>query len=338
MATPLSGLIAATLTPLDACGSLHLEVVPKMIDHLERQSIRGIYICGSTGEGLSLTVQERCDVAEAFIDAARGRMTTIVHVGHNSLYEAKRLAEHAAICGADMISATAPSYFKVTKVEVLVRSMAEIARSAPDLPFYYYHIPRLTGATLDMVHFVRAAGNAIPNFAGLKFTSPEIHEFRACQEIDGGRYDAVWGMDEMLLSALATGARAAIGSTYNIAGSLSAKLWNAFEAGDLPAAREHQSRSAELIRVLLRFPFHATLKSVMARQGVDCGGCRLPLASLSPQEERELHGLLDGLGFDSELSLSSPPVNGHFGENGAPHAAMAPPHLQHISRSPSAGE
>lgn len=332
MSTPLSGLIAATLTPLRPCGALDLGVIPGMIDHLERQNIRGIYVCGSTGEGLSLTVQERCDLAEAFIGAARGRMTTIVHVGHNSLYEAKRLAEHAAHVGADMISATAPSYFKVTSIEMLVRSMAEIARSAPDLPFYYYHIPRLTGATLDMVEFVRAAGEVIPNFAGLKFTAPEIHEFQACQEADGGRYDVIWGTDEMLLSALVVGARAAIGSTYNIAGSLSAKLWEAFNAGDLLAARKYQSRSAELIRVLLRFPFHATLKSVMARQGVDCGGCRLPLASISPQEERELHGLLDRLGFDSELALASAPVNG------APHAPIAATHLKNMPQAPSPSE
>ena len=95
--------------------------------------------------------------------------------------------------------------------------MQHIASGAPNLPFYYYHIPMLTGSTLDMVEFLTQGAKSIPNLVGLKYTDTKLYEFQNCLELAAGRFDVVWGCDEMLLGALATGGRGAIGSTYNIA-------------------------------------------------------------------------------------------------------------------------
>ena len=132
------GLIAATYTPLRSNGSLNLDRVPPLVEHLLGDGVGGLYVCGSTGEGVSLTGDERRAVAEAYTAAAAGRVAVIVQVGHNSLAEARSLAEHAQQIGADAISATCPSYFKISTAELLVDCMAEAAAGAPDLPFYYY--------------------------------------------------------------------------------------------------------------------------------------------------------------------------------------------------------
>ena len=248
MTNALTGLIAATYTPMDAQARLCLDKVPPMVDQLIAEGVTGLYVCGTTGEGMSLTGTERQSVAEAFVKAAAGRVPVIVQVGHNSTAEAAQLAAHAHKIGADMISATAPSYFKVSKVTLLTDCMAEIAAGAPQLPFYYYHIPTLTGADLDMVTFLEQAGARIPNLAGLKYTCPTVHEFQACQEAAGGRFDILWGTDEMLLSALVVGARGAVGSTYNIAAPLYRRLIDAFQAGDLEQARRLQWLSANMVR------------------------------------------------------------------------------------------
>lgn len=297
MSFELTGLIAATLTPMGATGDVNLEPIPRLVDHLQRSGVDGIYICGSTGEGMSLSSEERRAVAEAFVAAANGRLKTVIQVGHNSLKEAQSLAAHAAEIGADAISATAPSYFKVAKVDVLVDCMAEIATAAPTLPFYYYHIPSLTGAVLDMVEFLPAAQSRIANLAGMKYTMPHAFEYQACLNLDGGRFDVLWGCDEMLLSALVVGARGAIGSTYNIAGTLYRDLIEAFRAGDLEEARRCQMLSVGMVRTLFRYPFLAALKEILGIFGVDCGGCRLPQECLTAEQAVALRRDLAEIGF-----------------------------------------
>lgn len=297
MTSKLSGLLAATYTPLKADGSLHIEQVPAMVEHLLSSGVTGLYVCGSTGEGMSLSGDDRRLVAEAYVTATGGRVPVIVQVGHNSLDEARQLAAHAQQIGADVISATCPSYFKVTTVEGLVDCMAELASGAPELPFYYYHIPTLTGSKIDMVDFLNLAGQRIPNLAGLKYTDATIHEFQECLELQNGKFDVVWGFDEMLLGALATGARAAIGSTYNIAAPLYGRLIEAFKKGDLPEARRLQSQSIKMIRTLCQYPFHPAMKAVLGMKGLDVGGCRLPQGRLTQEQTSTLRKQLDEMDF-----------------------------------------
>lgn len=293
----LTGLIAATYTPLNDDGSLRLDQVGPMVEHLLESGVTGLYVCGSTGEGMSLSGEERRAVAEAYVKAASGRVPVIVQVGHNSLVEARQLAEHAQDIGADVVSATCPSYFKVADVTSLVDCMSEVAGGAPGLPFYYYHIPILTGSTLNVVDFLRRGGDSITNLAGLKYTDTKLHEFQQCVELDDGRFDVVWGCDEMLLGAVATGSRGAIGSTYNIAAPLYRRVVDAFEGNDLPEARRLQSLSVSMIDTLNHFPFHAAMKAVLGMNGFNVGRCRLPQGRLSESDISTLRTELQSIGF-----------------------------------------
>lgn len=297
MTEKLQGLIAATYTPLHADGTLHLDVIPKVVERLLADGIQGLYVCGSTGEGMSLSGEDRKRVTAAYVQATSRRVPVIVQVGHNSVAEACELAAHADDVGADIISATCPSYFKVTSEATLIDCMQQIAAAAPQRPFYYYHIPMLTGSQLDMVRFLRDGADRIPSLAGLKYTSATLHEFQECLELNNGRFDVVWGLDEMLLGALATGAQAAIGSTYNIAAPLYAKLWRAFQAGDLTTARQLQAASIRFIRTLNGYPFHPAMKAVLQMQGLSMGGCRLPQGRLSDQQAATLQQQLTDIGF-----------------------------------------
>lgn len=293
----LQGLIAATFTPLAENGSVNVSPIPAMVDLLITQGVNGLYVCGSTGEGMSLTSNERKQVAEAYVKAANGRVPVIVQVGHNSLAESRELARHAQEIGADVTSATCPSYFKVNDVETLTQCMAEVASGAPDLPFYYYHIPALTGSTLDMVQFLELAGKRIPNLAGLKYTDTKLFEYQESLELNDGQFDVVWGCDEMLLGALATGSRAAIGSTYNVAAPLYQRIIDAFERGDIEESRREQALSVKMIRTIKHFPFHAAMKAILEMQGISMGCCRLPQGELSAESLSELKGELESIGF-----------------------------------------
>jgi N-acetylneuraminate lyase len=292
-----TGLVAATFTPMHDDGTLDLDRTGPLVDYLHKGGIRAIYVVGSTGEGVSLSVRERREAAEAFLRAARGRLPVIVQVGHTSLVEARELAAHAQDAGADAVSAVPPFYFKPTSAANLADCMAHIAGGAPRLPFYYYHIPAITSVGLDLVEFIRLARGRMPTFAGIKYTAPTVHEYMACVEEAGDDLDILWGVDEMLLCGLAAGAKGAVGSTYNYAPRVYRSIIDAFERGNLEEARMWQARSVEMIRRILDAGGLASQKAVMQLIGQDCGPPRLPLAPLGKDPIERLRKRLEEIGF-----------------------------------------
>lgn len=302
----IKGLIAAAFTPFHADGSLHLELVPALVDKLVNDGIKGIFVCGSNGEGPNMTTEERMQVAEAFVKASNKRVLIIVHVGHSSIAESRRLAVHAAEIGADAFSAVAGFYFKPVSVSNLVDCMAEIAAAAPGLPFYYYHIPHLTGVGMDMVEFLNLAKDVITNLAGIKYTSTALHEYQACLNFENGRFDILFGVDEMLLPALAVGAQGAIGSTYTFAAPLYLKTVDAFHRGNLQEARGHHAYMVDVIKVLLKYPPIPGQKAIMQMLGWDFGPCRLPLTTLDRVSYDEFRQQLDALSFFEKIRTAAP--------------------------------
>lgn len=293
----LRGLIAATFTPLHPDGSLNLDLVPALVDQLEADGVSGLYIAGSTGEGPSLSAAERREVTAAYVQAARGRLRTVVQVGHNSLAEARGFAEHAQQIGADAISAMPPSYFKPASTRALVDSMAEIARGAPELPFYYYHIPSLTGVDPDLDELFSLAAERIPNLAGIKFSDTRLHHLQVAQRFGNGSRDVVFGVDEMLLGALAFGVRGAVGSTYCFAAPLYLRMIEHVQRGELSEAAQLQARSGEMVRVIYRHCGRSGLKAVMSLIGLDCGPSRLPQDPLSADAVARMRAELEEIGF-----------------------------------------
>ncbi len=302
----IEGLIAAVFTPFYEDGSLNLDLVPALVEKLVKDEVRGIFVCGSNGEGPNMTTEERMKVAEAFVKAANRRILIIVHVGHSSIAEARILASHAAEIGADAFSSVAAFYFKPVSVENLAHCMADIASAAPSLPFYYYHIPHLTGVGMDMTGFLKHASKLIPNLAGIKYTSTTIHEYQACLNFENGRFDILYGFDELLLPALSVGAKAAIGSTYTFAAPLYLKTMEAFEQGDLDAAREYHAYMVEVIRIFVKYPSIPAQKAIMKMLGWDLGPCRLPLTTLNGESYDKLYSELNAISFFEKIPQSLP--------------------------------
>jgi N-acetylneuraminate lyase len=285
----LSGLIAATYTAFSSDGSLNLEEIERQAAVLIKDRVAGAFICGTTGEGLSLTSRERMLVAKRWRTAVSpGALKIIVHVGHNSLEEAIALAKHAAEIGADAVSVSAPNFFKPSSVDDLLSFCVPVARAAQGLPFYYYEIPAMTGVHLSMVEFLEKGGRLIPNLAWIKFSSTDLAVLQECRVMENERYNLLFGCDEMLLAALALGIRGAIGSTFNYAAPLYHRLIAAFETGNLTGARELQLRSVEMIKVLQPYGVLAAGKAVMSCRGVECGPVRPPLRQLGESQRDEL--------------------------------------------------
>ncbi len=294
----LSGLIAATFTPMHADGSLNLDLVPRIVDRLVAHKIGGLYVCGSTGEGPLLTTEERKLVAEVHVKAAAGRIPVVVQVGHASNYEARGLAEHAAAIGADALSALPPTYFKPDSLDMLLACLKEVTAGAPDLPFYYYHIPTLTDVAFNTGDFIRAAPAVIPSFAGLKFSSHFLQEFQASIDQVQGKYQLFFGVDDMCISGYAVGSDGAVGSTYNFMAPIYQKAIAAFDAGDNKEAFALQVEAGRIVALMLSHQKMAGVKATMKFIGLDCGPSRLPLKSLDDAGYNALVAELDEIGFD----------------------------------------
>ncbi len=292
----IEGLVAPPFTPMTRDGQVNLAMVPRLAKGLRQTGVCGVFVCGTTGESASLTLDERMRLAEAWKSRAGG-LKVIVQVGGNCLPDSRVLAAHAQKIGADAIGAIAPSFFKPADAAVLAEHCAAIAAAAPELPFYYYHIPGVTGVAIRGRDFLAAALRRIPTLAGMKFTHEDLMDYLLCRQMARGRLDILFGRDEMLLSALAVGARGAIGTTYNFAAGLYLRLIVAFRAGRLEEARRQQVRACRMIDILLRYGVLPAGKQVMKMSGLDCGGLRLPLTDLSPRQARDLRADLERIGF-----------------------------------------
>ena len=302
----LNGLIAATYTPFAPDGAVNLDLIPAMIEHMIERGVSGFYVCGSTGEGESLTIEERKAVAEVSVSAADGRLPVVVQVGHNSLSTACELARHAAECGADAISSLPPTYFKPTSLDILIECLAEIAASASDLPYYYYHIPRLSGVRFDMPTLLEKVDPLITNFAGIKFSDFFLAEMAACQAVSGGKFDILFGSDEMILGALAMGATGAVGSCYGFAAPLWNQIIDAHRDGNAERANALMQKAISLVRLLDRRPgpFLAAVRQVIwPLLGFDLGPVRLPQSQLSEVNCQEVRQQLEQSGFSEAIKL-----------------------------------
>lgn len=300
----LQGLIAAPFTPMQKDGSLNLSLIRKYYEMLLANGVTGAFICGSTGEGVSMSTEEKMAVAEAWASCTKSNpdFKVMTLVGGTSLTDCKALAKHAKEIGLYAVSFTAPYYFKPANVKQLADCCKVIADEVPGMPFYYYHIPVLTGVDFSMYDLLQAIDGYVPNFSGVKYTHEDFMDFLSCLHFKNGRYDMLWGRDENMLSALALGSKAAVGSTFNYAAPLYYELIEAFNKGDLKKAQQLQQQSIDMIRLLGKYGGIATGKAFMQVLGLDCGQFRLPVKNMNEKQFEAFRKDVEQLNFSNFCS------------------------------------
>lgn len=297
----IDGLIAAPFTPFDESGNLNMDVIPSYYQLLKANGVTGAFICGSTGEGVSLTFDEKVTVLKAWTNLTKddADFALMMFLGGTNIKECKELARISEAEGADAISFTSPYYFKPANVDQLAKCCAEIASVAPNTAFYYYHIPVLTGGNYAMYDLLKAVDGMIPTFKGVKYTHEDFMDFLSCMNFQDGKYNMLWGRDENMLSSLVLGCTGAVGSTYNYATPLYHDLIKAHQEGDLVKANALQQKSIDMIRLLGKYGGIATGKAYMKLVGVDCGEFRLPIANMSSESFENFKTDVNGLNFES---------------------------------------
>jgi len=293
--------VAAPFAPWDERGSIRYESVAPMADFLLARGVSGVFVNGTTGEGLSLTLDERKRLAETWREKSAGKLKLFVHVGHACPEDARELARHAESLKADAIAAIGPVFYGLSSPDVLAAYCGRIAEAAPGTPFYYYHLPSMSRVDCLASAALQAMAGAVPTFAGIKFTHNDIEDYRRCLDLAGDRFEIMFGRDELLLEGLKAGARSAVGSTYNFAVPLYRKIREAFVSGKHAEAQALQTLATDAINLMVAAGGQPGIKAVLTMEGIDFGGVRLPMQGLDRKTSGELQAALERLAYFEQI-------------------------------------
>ena len=289
-AEQFAGLSVAIVTPFRD-GAVDYERLREQIDFQAAAGTTCICPVGTTGESPTLTHDEHERVIAASVEAAAGRMLVMPGTGSNSTAEAVRLTRFAARAGADAALVVGPYYNRPTQagLEAHFRALAE----AVDVPICVYNIPARTGRNIEPETIIRLAD--MPTIAMLKEATGSMDQ--ASQVIAATDLTVLSGDDSMTLPLMAIGGRGVISVVGNIVPGDMLALCDAFDAGDLRAAREWHAKLFTLARDLLGLASNPIpIKAAMAMLGRDSGEVRLPLVPLEPALAVRLRQALVGYG------------------------------------------
>ncbi|MCE9606464.1 MAG: dihydrodipicolinate synthase family protein [Planctomycetia bacterium] len=282
-------ILPALVTPLTDSGALDEASLERLIDHLYSSGMGGLYVTGSTGEGIYLDGAIRRRVVEIAVAHSRGHGQVLVHVGSISAMQAFELAKHAASAGADGVSSIPPFVGGYSPAETLDYYRALVAASP--LPVVGYYIPQLTGQAWPIERVVELM--SLDGMAGFKFTHSDLYVLERVMQHVGPAKIVYFGTDEMLCHGLAIGAHGGIGTTYNFMPKLILEVATLSAERRWDEAREVQKKVNEIVEVLLTFHGIAATKQILVWQGhIAEPRCAPPRASLNAEQQQTLRAKL----------------------------------------------
>lgn len=292
----LQGLIAAAHTGFNPDGSVNLAIIKDQVNMLVKQRVTGVYISGTTGEGICCSVAERKAVMDEWAKYGKGKLFLIVHIGALSLKDVQELGAYAVKVGMNATSIVPPNFFKPGSIDMLIQYLKEALKTSTKLPFYYYHTG-MSGVNFDMEAFLKAADGKIKNLAGIKFNYADLYMFQRCLRYGGGKFDITWGIDEWFAGAVALGAQSAIGSTYNYSAGIYYKIWEAVKKGNLKAVEAGMKKVCDIVDILVQYGGVAGGKVMCKMWGLDLGDVRLPNKSLKPADKAAIVKRIKKIGY-----------------------------------------
>ncbi len=277
------GIFPAFYACYDENGDVSAERTKAYAAFLIEKGVSGLYVCGSSGECIYLSVEERKKILEAVMEVAGGRVTVIAHVACNNTKDSCELARHAEALGVDAIAAIPPIYFRLPE-KAIAKYWNDISAAAPLTDFVIYNIPQLAGVSLTLSLLDRMLEN--PRVIGIKNSSmpvQDIQMFKRQAQLRDRELVVFNGPDEQFISGRIIGADSGIGGTYGVMPELYIKMDEALLEGDLEKARTLQNLANEVTYTMCSAQgnMYAVAKAVVEkRTGIALGGVRAPLLNL----------------------------------------------------------
>jgi N-acetylneuraminate lyase len=280
----LKGVHVAFNTAYDASGDVSPDAAGRLARCYKKAGVDGLYVCGSTGEGVLLTVEERMKTLEAVVEEVGGEMTVMAHIGAAATRHSIALAKHAASLNVDAISSIPCVYYKISEAEIKRNWLAMI--EAVDVPFVIYNIPGTTGYDISMSLFSEMA--ATEQVYGIKNTTMNAYQILQFRRAAGKDFIIFNGPDEQYLAGRLMGADGGIGGSYGSMPELFVTMEQSIQKGDIERAQRVQVAIDDIIPQMYALSsFCGAAKEIIKTRFVDIGEPRMPLAPLTEEDRRE---------------------------------------------------
>lgn len=286
------GIIPAFYACYGEDGKASAQRSRELTRHMLKKGVKGLYVCGSSGECIYQSKEERKLTLEAVMEEAAGKLTVIAHVACNNTEDSRELAAHAQSLGVDAIAAIPPIYFHLPE-HAIAEYWNDISAAAPDTDFIIYNIPQLAGVRLTLPLYKKMLEN--PRVIGVKNSSESAQDIQIFKDAAGEGHIVLNGPDEQLVSGLAIGADGGIGGTYGVMPELYMEIFKAVKNGDIPRAQAIQNDACRIIYALCgcHGNLYAVIKEVMElREGLKLGGVRKPLAAVADDDMPKIKAIV----------------------------------------------
>ena len=278
------GVIPAFYACYDENGEVSPERVRALAQYHIDKGVQGVYVNGSSGECIYLSVEDRKLILENVMAVAKGKLTVIAHVACNNTKDSVELAKHAESLGVDAIAAIPPIYFRLPTYSI-ARYWNDMSKAAPNTDFIIYNIPQLSGTTLTRDLYAEMRKN--PRVIGVKNSSMPTQDIQMFVADGGDDHIVFNGPDEQFISGRVIGAKAGIGGTYGVMPDLFLKLNELIKESDFETAKELQYAINDVIYKMVsgRANLYAVIKEILRlNEKLDLGSVRAPLEPLHEED------------------------------------------------------
>ena len=255
-----------------------------MTQYFIDKGVKGVYVNGSSGECIYLSVADRKLILENVMEVAKGKLTVIAHVACNNTKDSVELAKHAESLGVDAIAAIPPIYFRLPDYSI-AKYWNDMSAAAPNTDFVIYNIPQLSGTTLTPALYAEMRKN--PRVIGVKNSSMPTQDIQIFVADGGDDHIVFNGPDEQFISGRVIGAKAGIGGTYGVMPDLFLKLNELIKQSDFETAKELQYAINDVIYKMVsgRANLYAVIKEILRlNEKLDLGSVREPLEPLHEED------------------------------------------------------
>ena len=278
------GVIPAFYACYDEAGEVSPERVRSLTQYFIDKGVKGVYVNGSSGECIYLSVADRKLILENVMEVAKGKLTVIAHVACNNTKDSVELAKHAESLGVDAIAAIPPIYFRLPDYSI-AKYWNDMSAAAPNTDFVIYNIPQLSGTTLTPALYAEMRKN--PRVIGVKNSSMPTQDIQIFVAEGGDDHIVFNGPDEQFISGRVIGAKAGIGGTYAVMPDLFLKLNELIKQSDFETAKELQYAINDVIYKMVsgRANLYAVIKEILRlNEKLDLGSVREPLEPLHEED------------------------------------------------------
>lgn len=264
------GLVPAMATPLHSDGfSVNEKAVDQLVNFLIDKDVAGLFVGGTTGEGILLSLPQRRILNSRALKAAKNRVPVLIHIGANSSQESVELVRQAQEQGADGIVAVTP-YFYPLHDSALLQYYVSLAAEGPELPFFVYDIPQMAVNRVNPGLLVQL-DELIPNFAGIKSSNPNAQEVRALIDATPAGSIFMVGNERIALGTLALGADGHISGLATAVPEPFVAMMYSYSAGDMQSARRHQKTINKILHFIPAGARIGAIKSLLNQRDILVG-------------------------------------------------------------------